>query len=119
MATAKKGNPAKDNLIDKVTKRYNVTAREARDIVTSAMTLAKSVVTPADVYGSRVKNKGATISKAAGDVAKQVGETYTAATKGKSGTSAIKLKTMVRGASGMPKDVEYQTGTKRKQGNKK
>jgi len=119
MATAKKAIPAKDNLIDKVTKRYNVTAREARDIVTSAMTLGKAAITPGSVYGSRTKNKGATIVKAAGDVAKQAGETYTAATKGKSGTSAIKLKTMVRGASGLPKDVEYKTGSKRKQGSKK
>ena len=118
MATAKKAIPAKDNLIDKVTKRYNVTAREARDIVTSAMTLAKSIATPASNYGSARKDKGSTIVKAVGNIAKQAGETYTAATKGKSGTTALKLNTMSRGASGMPSDVEYQVGKKRKQGSK-
>jgi len=122
MAQMKKtaAKPAKGkSTIAQVAKRFNITAREARDIATAVTTLGKAAITPGSVYGSRTKNKGATIVKAAGDVAKQAGETYTAATKGKSGTSAIKLKTMVRGASGLPKDVEYKTGSKRKQGSKK
>ena len=110
---------AKENLIQDITNRFRVTAREARDIVTAVGTLGKAVATPAGSYGSKTKNKAATIVKAAGDVAKQAGETATAATKGRSGTSAIKLNTMARGASGLPKDVEYKTGTKRKQGSKK
>ena len=110
---------AKENLIQDITNRFRVTAREARDIVTAVGTLGKAVATPAGSYGSKTKNKAATIVKAAGDVAKQAGETATAATRGRSGTSAIKLNTMARGASGLPKDVEYKTGTKRKQGSKK
>ena len=102
-----------------VAKRFGVTAREARDIATAVGTLGKAVVTPGGNYGSARKGKGATIIKTAGDIAKQAGETYTAATKGKSGTSAIKLNTRARSTSGMPKDVEYKTGTKRKQGSKK
>lgn len=107
------------SLIQDITNRFRVTSREARDIVTAVTTLGKAVATPAGNYGSKTKNKAATIVKAAGDVAKQAGETATAATKGKSGTTAIKLNTMARGASGLPKDVEYKTGTKRKQGSKK
>ena len=109
----------KKSLIQDITNRYRVTAREARDIVTSVTTLGKAVVTPGSRYGSLAKNKGATIVKTAGDIAKQAGETYTAAKKGKSGTSAIQLKTMSRGASGLPSDVEYETGSKRKRGSKK
>jgi hypothetical protein len=114
-----KAAAAKPSTVQQIAKRFNITAREARDIATAVGTVGKAVVTPAGSYGSKTKNKGATIIKAVGDVAKQAGETYTAATKGKSGTSAIKLKTMVRGASGLPKDVEYKTGSKRKQGSKK
>ena len=110
---------AKPSTVQQVAKRFGITAREARDIATAITTLGKAAVTPAGNYGSKSKNKAATIAKAAGDVAKQAGETYTAATKGKSGTAAIKLNTMARGASGLPKDVEYKTGGKRKQGSKK
>ena len=117
MAQMKK--TAKPSTVQQVAKRFGITAREARDIATAIGTLGKAVVTPAGSYGSKTKNKAATIVKAAGDVAKQAGETATAATKGRSGTSAIKLNTMARGASGLPKDVEYKTGTKRKQGSKK
>jgi len=109
----------KPSTVQQIAKRFGITAREARDIATAVTTLGKAVVTPGSNYGSLRKNKRATIVKAAGNVAKQAGETFTAATKGKSGTSAIKLNTMNRGASGMPKDVEYQMGKKRKQGSKK
>lgn len=109
----------KKNSMSNITKRFGITAREARDIATAVGTLGKAVATPARNYGSKIKNKPATIIKTAGDIAKQAGETVTAATKGRSGTSAIKLKTMTRGASGLPTDVEYKTGKKRKQGGKK
>ena len=118
-AAAKKPAAKGGSAIGEIAKRFGITAREARDIATAVTTLGKAVVTPAGNYGSKSKNKAATIVKAAGNVAKQAGETYTAATKGKSGTSAIQLKTMARGASGLPKDVEYKMGTKRKQGGKK
>ena len=117
--TAAKKAAAKPSTVQQVAKRFGITAREARDIATAVTTLGKAVVTPGSNYGSLRKNKAATIVKTAGDIAKQAGETYTAATKGKSGTSAIKLKTYTRGASGMPSDVEYNVGKKRKQGSKK
>jgi hypothetical protein len=108
--------PAAKNMsaLDKVAKRFNITAREARDIATAVTTLGKAVVTPSSRYGSRTKNKGATIVKTVGDVAKQVGETYTAATKGKKGTTAIQLRTRMRSASGLPRDVEYKVGKERR-----
>jgi len=106
-------------LAQDIADRYRVTLREARDIVTSVNTTAKAVVTPGKNYGSGTKNKKATIVKSVGDIAKQAGETYTAATKGKAGTSAIKLNTRSRSASGIPKDVEYKTGSKRQTGSKK
>ena len=109
----------KASAMNAIAKRFGITAREARDIATAVTTLGKAVVTPAGSYGSKTKNKGATIIKAVGDVAKQAGETATAARTGRSGTSALKLKTMARGASGLPKDVEYMSGSKRKQGSKK
>ena len=119
MAQMKKTAAKKPSTVQQVAKRFGITAREARDIATAVTTLGKAVVTPGKNYGSLTKNKPATIVKAAGDIAKQAGETYTAATKGKSGTTAIKLNTMSRGASGMPSDVEYNVGKKRKQGSKK
>lgn len=120
----KEGKPTytakgKPSTVQQVAKRFGITAREARDIATAVTTLGKAVVTPGANYGSKSKNKAATVVKAAGDVAKQAGETFTAATRGRSGTAAIKLNTMSRGASGLPKDVEYKTGGKRKQGSKK
>ena len=102
-----------------VAKRFNITAREARDIATAVGTLGKAVLTPGSNYGSLSKNKSVTVAKAVKDVAKQAGETAVAAGTGKSGTTALKLKTMVRGKGGLPIDVEYKTGTKRKQGSKK
>ena len=119
MAQMKKTAAKKPSTVQQVAKRFGITAREARDIATAVTTLGKAVVTPGKNYGSLAKNKPATIVKAAGNIAKQAGETYTAATKGKSGTSALKLETKRRSASGMPSDVEYEVGKKRKQGSKK
>ena len=117
--TAAKKPPAKPSTVQQVAKRFGITAREARDIATAVTTLGKAVVVPGRNYGSLAKNKPATIVKSVGNISKQAGETYTAATKGKSGTTAIKLNTMARGASGFPSDVEYETGKKRKKGSKK
>jgi len=60
-----------ESLIQDVTNRYRVTAREARDIVTAAGTVAKT------------RNP-----KFVGDVVKQVKEVKTAATTGRKGTTA-------------------------------
>jgi hypothetical protein len=57
-------------------------------------------------------------SKAARNVAKQIGEVYTAATKGKSGTKSAKIKT-IRTKAGNLENFKYATETKRKQGRKK
>jgi hypothetical protein len=108
----------KKSLAQDITNRYSVTAREARDIVTAVISGAKAIVTPSGSFGGAPK-KPATLVRVAGDIAKQAGETYTAATKGKPGTSAGKLKTMIRGDSGLPADVQYYEGTKRKKGSKK
>jgi len=116
-ATSKKAVDKK-SLAQDITNRYSVTAREARDIVTAVISGAKAIATPSNVFGGSPK-KPATLVRVAGDIAKQAGETYTAATKGKPGTSAGKLKTMVSGASGLPADVQYYGGSKRKKGSKK
>jgi len=104
----------KNGIIQDITNRYRVTAREARDIVTAVTTAAKAVAVPGKNYGNLNKPKGKTVAKAAVDVAKQVGETARAAATGKKGTTAMKIKTMVSGKGGFPVDVEPKSGKKRK-----
>jgi hypothetical protein len=121
----------KQGIIDDITKRFRVTAREARDIVTAVSTLGRTV-TDSNVRGrglditKRGKKVGSTFdgsetrSKAARNLAKQVGEVYTAATKGKSGTKSAKIKSVkAKSGSGMTIREDYATETKRKQGSKK
>ena len=129
MAAAKKKKDM--NPLEKVAKRFNITAREARDIATAVSTLGRTVV-DSNVRGrgldvtKRGKTVGRTYSgsdtgaKAARNLAKQVGEVYTAATKGKSGTKSAKIKT-VKSKSGSGQSIRenYATETKRKQGGKK
>ncbi len=126
------------NPLEKVAKRFGVTAREARDIATAVSTLGRTV-TDKNVRnnpdmeitkrGKRTtdgpyKSPGRTYNikelrtKAGRNLAKQVGEVYTAATKGKSGTKSAKIKT-TRGKSGNLENIQYATETKRKQGGKK
>jgi hypothetical protein len=121
----------KQGIIDDITKRFRVTAREARDIVTAVSTLGRTV-TDSNVRGrglditKRGKKVGSTFdgsetkSKAARNLAKQVGEVYTAATKGKSGTKSAQIKSVKsKSGSGMTIREDYATETKRKQGSKK
>jgi len=121
----------KQGIIDDITKRFRVTAREARDIVTAVSTLGRTV-TDSNVRGrglditKRGKKVGSTFdgsetkSKAARNLAKQVGEVYTAATKGKSGTKSAQIKSVkAKSGSGMTIREDYATETKRKQGSKK
>ena len=68
-APAKGGSNPAEKLIQNITNRYRVTAREARDIVTAVGTAAKA-------------------PKFAGNVVKQVKEAATAAATGKKGESA-------------------------------
>ena len=126
MAKKKSTNP-----LEKVAKRFGVTAREARDIATAVSTLGRTFVDP-NVKGrglpitKRGKKVGRTFdgsetkSKAARNLAKQVGEVYTAATKGKSGTKSAKIKSVKsKSGSGNVIREDYATETKRKQGGKK
>lgn len=124
------------NPLEKVAKRFGVTAREARDIATAVSTLGRTVTdknvrnnpdmdvtkrgkpTTYAGYPGRTYNIKELRTKAGRNLAKQVGEVYTAATKGKSGTKSAKIKT-TRGKSGGIENIKYATETKRKQGSKK
>jgi hypothetical protein len=96
----KKSGPAKpaykagekENLIQDITNRFRVTAREARDIVTAVGNL-----------GAVVRDKGNAgalggtanqLKAAAKEVKKQVGETAKAATSGAKGTPSKKYMTI-------------------------
>lgn len=73
----------KESLIQSITNRYRVTAREARDIVTAAATLGTSVKRDVSSgYGNFFT------SHAAKNLGTQIKETAKAATTGKTGTSA-------------------------------
>jgi hypothetical protein len=120
----------KASLIQNITNRYRVTAREARDIVTAVSTAARTVVDPnvrqAGVSG--VIKKGMTVgsrttssavrAKAGRNIAKQIGEVYTAATKGKSGTKSAEIKS-VKNRAGDTIAEKYALETKRKKGSSK
>ena len=125
----------KMNPLEKVAKRFGVTAREARDIATAVSTLGRAStnkdikrldggypfnqlnVTKRDRKVGTIY-KGSVKSKAARNLAKQVGEVYTAATKGKSGTKSAQLKSK-KDKTGTTREIDYALETKRKQGGKK
>ena len=124
----------KSSPLDKVAKRFGVTVREARDIATAVSTLGRASIDrdvksrpdaierslPATKRGKFVGRvgKGEIKSKAGRNLAKQVGEVYTAATKGKSGTKSAQLKSR-KDKTGRTYQVDYALETKRKQGGKK
>jgi hypothetical protein len=124
----------KMNPLEKVAKRFNITTREVRDIVTAASTLGRASIDrdvksrpdaierslPATKRGKFVGRvgKGEIKSKAGRNLAKQVGEVYTAATKGKSGTKSAQLKSR-KDSTGRTTQTSYALETKRKQGRKK
>ena len=123
----------KQSIVDDITKRFRVTAREARDIVTAVSTAARTVTDKKvrDIGPVRVEKRGKRVAgsgeapfgselraKAARNVAKQVGEVYTAATKGKSGTKSAQIKS-IKDKAGNTRNVAYSLETKRKQGSKK
>jgi len=119
----------KASLIQDITNRYRVTAREARDIVTSVGTLGRAVVDKNIIPkgGSlQGKNSGkygndrkATVEAALRNTVKQVRETSSAATTGKKGTSSAQIKTDTRDQYGNPRGGEYNPAKKRKPGSKK
>ena len=120
----------KKSLIADITNRYRVTAREARDIVTAVSTVARTVtdkninrtgVQSVTKRGKEVNPRiSASETRAASvrNLAKQVGEVYTAATKGKSGTKSGQIKSY-KNKAGQSMSESYETPTKRKQGSKK
>ena len=84
--TPVKKSAAKDNLIQDITNRFRVTAREARDIVTAVGTAVGAATSKDITYnkGSRAK----AVSAAAKNLGTQVKETGVAATTGKKGTTS-------------------------------
>jgi hypothetical protein len=133
MAQMKK--TAKPSTVQQVAKRFGITAREARDIATALSTAARTVtdknvsgragggggtnrITRNDKAVGGRETVGETRGRAARNLAKQVGEVYTAATKGKSGTKSAQIKS-IKSRSGMTVAENYALETKRKQGSKK
>jgi hypothetical protein len=87
MAAPKKASRI-ENLVQDVTNRYRVTAREARDIVTS---VANAASVGYSNMGPKT-NAGPQTGKMLKDIGKQVKETAVAAATGKKGTTALKVK---------------------------
>ena len=120
----------KASLIQNITNRYRVTAREARDIVTAISTAARTVADPnvRQAGVGQVTRRGAAVgaretpsevrARSGRNIAKQIGEVYTAATKGKSGTKSAKIKS-VKNNSGKTIAEDYELETKRKKGSSK
>jgi hypothetical protein len=83
---------AKGGAINEIAKRFNITAREARDIAKAVGNVAKSAAsaTNLDRTGNQYLGKQA-LSASVKDLKKQVKETGKAAKTGKSGTRAGKL----------------------------
>ena len=98
--------------IGQIAKRAGITARELRDVVTAVGSAATAV--------RKSPQEGMPVKKIVGNVAKQVKEVGTAATKGKKGTTAIKVKPNkpsqeARKASGNTGYVTYNvTGSKKR-----
>jgi hypothetical protein len=78
---------AKANLIQDITNRFRVTAREARDIVTAVGTYGTLKFDPDSKY-DRYSTQKIEKAKAVENIKKQVSETVTAAKTGKKGTTS-------------------------------
>jgi len=117
IAAPRKQDPV-EKLIQNVTNRYRVTAREARDIITAAGTVASTKNTPAEGSGFRGTSKKTAVQ----NLKKQIVETGKAAVTGKAGTSSdtmgypkdYKGPTDKRKSSGGTMDNPYVKGAKRK-----
>jgi hypothetical protein len=107
--------PAKPSTIQQIAKRFNVTAREARDIATAvanvgALAFDKNVYANSSYIDKKMNTtKAGEVKKAIKDVGRQVKETGRAAVTGKKGTTAGR-KTLPVGEY----PYEYLKGTKRK-----
>ena len=115
----------KKSMIQEITNRYRVTAREARDIVTAVGTLGRTVVDKNIVPGgsgnslagknidSGVQNRKDKIEAATRNLVKQTRETASAAASGKRGTSSAKVETDFRDRYGNPRGGRYEPAKKR------
>lgn len=74
------------SLVQDITNRFRVTAREARDIVTAVSTAANAATSKTITYGGG--SRATAIKDAAKNLATQVKETGTAAVTGKKGTTS-------------------------------
>jgi hypothetical protein len=100
---------AKENLIQDITNRFRVTAREARDIVTAVANVGKSAQV----------GRGSNMTKnALGNLAKQVGETGRAAATGRKGTESEQTRksgsgnaAQFRGSSRADKSIPLGVGS--------
>jgi hypothetical protein len=106
--TQKKSPKAKPSTIQQIATRFNVTAREARDIATAVGTVAGLKFDKNAQYG-RYTYPQAERRKAMKNLKKQVSETVTAAKTGKKGTTSGRM-TMADGEY----PYTYGAGTKRK-----
>jgi hypothetical protein len=84
----------KNGLVKDITSRFNVTSREARDIVTSVGTYFKTLkdIKPDRVGLTPTSSSMRAIGQASADVRKQIKETVSAAKSGKKGTTAAQSK---------------------------
>jgi hypothetical protein len=115
----------KKSMIQDITNRYRVTAREARDIVTAVGTLGRTIVDKNIVPGgsnnslagknidSGNQSKKAKIEAATRNLVKQTRETASAASKGKKGTTSAKVATDFRDRYGNPRGGRYEAAKKR------
>ena len=104
MATMKKTAPkkpaystkakAKDSIVQDITNRYTVTAREARDIVTAVGTYLKTIkdIKPDPIGITPTSSSMRALGQSSSNLKKQIKETATAAMSGKTGTTSAKSK---------------------------
>ena len=100
--TPVKKSAAKDNLIQDITNRFRVTAREARDIVTAVGTAAQAATSSNNPQSKGPANK---------NVVKQIKETAMAAATGKKGTTSDSVP--VSGKMTSQYTGRYKRGTQR------
>jgi hypothetical protein len=125
MAPKPKPNAA-EKVIQDITNRYRVTAREARDIVTAVGTLGRAVVDKNIIPGGsnnslagKKIDTGDSVSRksiieaATRNLVKQTKETGSAASKGKKGTTSAKVNTDTRDKMGNPRGGRYDAAKKR------
>jgi hypothetical protein len=117
----------KQSLVQDITNRYRVTAREARDIVTAVGTLGRTVVDSniAPDYKSKTglagsatntnkQSRRAITEAATRNLVKQVRETAGSAIKGKKGSTSASVETDFRDQFGNPRGGMYKAAKKRK-----